>query len=122
MGTPSCHFGSQVSRILTSKFSFPKLHYWCHDNPFSPTQGPRTHIYTVHVLYCFSIPTPSSDVPMADVRSSLLDGKQQTVNNGSANGNVGLEDDLLAKRNSYASFRGGYDSGMPGDDPPDLIE
>ena len=64
----------------------------------------------------------SSDVPLADVRSSLLDGKQQTVNNGSANGNVGLEHDLLAKRNSYASFRGGYDSGMPGDDPPDLIE
>ena len=64
-----------------------------------------------------------TDVPFADVRSSLLDGKQLTVNNGTAtNGNIGLDDDVLAKRNSYASFRGGYDSGMPGDDPPNLME
>ena len=57
-----------------------------------------------------------TDSSFADVRFSLLDGKQ------SSNGAVEIQDDPLTKRDSYASFRGGYDSGMPGDDPPDLIK
>ena len=60
-----------------------------------------------------------------DIRISLLEAKKS--NSGSSLnglGDMSIHNDTVANRNSYAGFRGGYDSGMAGegaDSVPDLI-
>ena len=50
----------------------------------------------------------------ADIRSSLLESQIIEQLRG--------EHEKISKRDSYASFEGGYDSGLPGDRVPDLIQ
>lgn len=53
---------------------------------------------------------------VADVRSSLLDAKQSHVN-----GSSDLSHDHMANRDSYISFAGGFNNGVPEEDVPDLM-
>jgi ABC-type transporter Mla subunit MlaD len=56
----------------------------------------------------------------ADIRTSLLDSsKSAALSNGSAA--VDLSHDPVANRDSYISFPGGFDNGLPGTDVPDLM-
>lgn len=56
--------------------------------------------------------------PTADIRTSLLDSNRPSLSNGTA---VDLSHDILANRDSYISFPGGFDNGVPGGDIPDLM-
>ena len=51
------------------------------------------------------------------MRTSLLDSKQQLHLNGSSD----MSHDHIASRDSYLEFPGGFDSGQPGEDVPDLM-
>ena len=57
------------------------------------------------------------------MRSSLLDSKQlsQSHLNGSTDQSHDLSHDLVANRDSYIAFAGGFNNGVPGDDVPDLM-
>ena len=92
---------------------------YCHYVIRQTLSHTHTHTHSHTLTHSHSQHT-HTDTSFADVRSSLLEGKQ--TNNGSSNGAMEITNDPLAKRNSYASFRGGYDSGMPGEDAPDLIK
>ena len=56
-------------------------------------------------------PSSESAVESSDLRTSLLTPS-----------NRGMEPDEAAKRDSYSGFLGGYDTGRPGDEVPDLIQ
>ena len=53
---------------------------------------------------------------IADVRTSLLDSKQPQ-----ANGGTDLSHDMVANRDSYLAFPGGFDNGVSEDTVPDLM-
>ena len=56
---------------------------------------------------------------IADVRSSLLNNKLQPPQ---TNGSTDLSHDIMANRDSYIAFPGGFDNGIPGgEDVPDLM-
>ena len=85
----------------------------------------------MHDLSCVNhsplspLPSPVTPPDSADIRSSLLDGRQQQQQQqqqqGGATSNGGgpflnIDHDPLTSRDSYASFVGGFDSGKPDSD------